>query len=106
MTRKLSGQRGDPAPPALVDSETDALRDPASIHDGDLAPRWLRLPDNPDRTKDELARKRPRRRTWRGHRSSEQHKLRRLGPLEYMLLTLIILGVAVTIAVAIFNPSG
>jgi hypothetical protein len=32
--------------------------------------------------------------------------LRQLGPVEYTLVALIALGVAVTIAMAIFNPSG
>jgi hypothetical protein len=59
------------------------------------------MPDQPDQIGDTA-----RHRTWRRSRSPERHSLRRLGPLEYALLGLIILGVAVTIAVAIFNPSG
>lgn len=106
MTLNLSGRTGDPAPPALVHSETNALRDPASIRDDDRAPRRPRLPGRADRAGDRVARKRPRRGTWRGDHSSEPHKLRRLGPVEYMLLALIIVSVAVTVAVAIFNPAG
>ena len=37
--------------------------------------------------------------------SPTRRQSRRLGPLEYMLLALIVLGIAVTIAMAILNPS-
>jgi hypothetical protein len=43
---------------------------------------------------------RPRRR-----RASEPPKSRRLGPLEYTLLVLIALGIAITVVMAIVNPS-
>ena len=38
--------------------------------------------------------------------SAARERLRRLGPLEYMLLALIALGIAITITMAILNPSG
>jgi hypothetical protein len=38
--------------------------------------------------------------------SSARKKARRLGPLEYWLLALIALGIAITVAMAIANPSG
>lgn len=41
----------------------------------------------------------------RSHEPRGQRPDWKLGPLEYVLLALILLGVAVTIAMAIFNPS-
>jgi hypothetical protein len=41
---------------------------------------------------------------WRRVHSSCRRGLRRLGPLEYMLLGLVVLGIAVTVAMAIVNP--
>ena len=44
---------------------------------------------------------------WRVGRSSADRKgWRRLGPLDYLLLFLVALSVAITIEMAIFNPSG
>jgi hypothetical protein len=44
---------------------------------------------------------------WRVRRSSADRKAwRRLGPLEYLLFALIALSVAITMEMAIFNPSG
>jgi hypothetical protein len=46
-------------------------------------------------------------RPGRGGRSSAIHTTaRRLGSLEYLLLALIVIGVAITIAMAIVDPSG
>jgi hypothetical protein len=44
----------------------------------------------------------------RPRRSSSRDRTaaRRLGPVEYLLLTLIALGVAITIAMFIVDPSG
>ncbi len=38
-------------------------------------------------------------------RASVRAKWHRLGPLDYTLLVLVVLGIAVTIVMAIFNPS-
>ncbi len=59
-------------------------------------------------TKDWSARVRPRPRDGgrRAHPFSGRPRRRRLGPLEYMLLALIALGVAITIAMAVIDPSG
>jgi hypothetical protein len=53
-----------------------------------------------------LTTKRHRRRKWQRSGRSADHKVGRLGPLEYTLLGLITLGIAITIAMAILNPSG
>ncbi len=45
-------------------------------------------------------------REWRLGRSSVERTRRRLGPLEYTLLALIALGIAITIVMAIIDPSG
>jgi hypothetical protein len=42
----------------------------------------------------------------RGLSSANQTTARRLGSLEYLLLALIVIGVAITIAMAIVDPSG
>lgn len=42
----------------------------------------------------------------RAHPSQDRPTRRRLGRMEYMLLALIALGVAITIAMAIIDPSG
>lgn len=43
----------------------------------------------------------------RGHAPREPRSERAgLGPVEYLLAGLIVLGVAVTVAMAIFNPAG
>ncbi len=44
-------------------------------------------------------------REWGRGRSSAELTRRRLGPLEYTLLALIALGIGITIAMAILNPS-
>jgi hypothetical protein len=44
---------------------------------------------------------------WRLRRASANSKpARRAGPLEYVLLALIVVGVAITLAMAIIDPSG
>lgn len=49
----------------------------------------------------------PLERQWSLRRSSAKWQARRrLGPLEYLLLALIVLGVAITIAMFIVEPSG
>jgi hypothetical protein len=42
----------------------------------------------------------------RQRRAVKQHKPHLLGPFEYTLLALIVLGVAITIVMAVVNPSG
>jgi hypothetical protein len=44
-------------------------------------------------------------RAWFRGGSSAERTRRRLGPLEYALLALIALGIGITIAMAILNPS-
>jgi hypothetical protein len=51
-------------------------------------------------------RRRPRDGGRRARPSSGRPTRRRLGPLEYMLLALIALGVAITIAMAVIDPAG
>lgn len=107
MTREPSGWLGEPAKPTLANSETSALGDPAPIRvRGRVAPPPSAA-DHLYRTgAREVARRPDSHRTRGGGRSSERHKLCRLGSLEYALLAVIIFSVAVTIAMAIFNPSG
>jgi hypothetical protein len=106
-TRAASGWLGEPTTPTLADSGTSALGDPAPIRVRGRIPPSPSAADHLYRTgAHEGARKPDSDRTQRGSRSSERHKLRRLGSLEYALLTLIICSVAVTIAMAILDPSG
>ena len=56
-------------------------------------------------TEDEVAHKRRRDRVRRRH-TAARRSMRRLGPLEYTLLALIALGIAITIVMAILDPSG
>jgi hypothetical protein len=41
---------------------------------------------------------------WRRGRAPRRRKPRRFGPVEYMLLALIMLGIAITVTTAIVNP--
>jgi hypothetical protein len=45
-------------------------------------------------------------RKQRRHRRGWRRKPRRLGALEYMLLALIVVCVAITVAIAVLNPGG
>jgi hypothetical protein len=46
-------------------------------------------------------------RRWRARRASAGRRAElRLGPVEYLLVTLIALGVAITIAMALVDPAG
>lgn len=66
-------------------------------------------PEPKDTSADAAERRlRPRRRGGgrRAHPSSGRTTRPRLGPLEYLLLALIALGVAITVAMAAIDPSG
>jgi hypothetical protein len=103
MTPEQSHRQRDPARAAFAPNETDALGESARIRESDrgAAPR-----SSADRTGGEVPRGAHRQRAPIRRRFSERPRLRQLGPVEYTLVALIALGVAVTIAMAIFNPSG
>lgn len=90
------------APLEPVRKRSPAARRRDGTHNGATAPRDSEVPASRangrrarfaafSRPSRDLRRQRP---AWR------------LGRLEYVLLALILLGVAVTIAMAVFNPSG
>jgi hypothetical protein len=100
MTPRHARRPREPRPRALGPNETNALGESAHLRENDRGA----APLSSAHRSDDIARSR-RHRTRMGRRFSERPRLRQLGPVEYTLLALIVLGVAVTVAMAIFNPS-
>ncbi|MGH2867424.1 MAG: hypothetical protein ACRDNK_07635 [Solirubrobacteraceae bacterium] len=81
--------------------QTDQVGDAAAKSEAALAT------EHQDRRDVEVRQGRHQDRRWpRRHSSADPTAGRRLGLLEYTLLALIALGIAITIAMAIINPSG
>ena len=95
-------------PRAFADRETNGPAvEPAPSREHGGAPADATSAGRVHRTAaDDIRRKRHRRRKWRPGGRSARHNEGRLGPFEYTLLALIALGIGITVAMAILNPSG
>lgn len=89
----------------------DRAKPPDQTHPaptGPGTPHGLAATDRRDRAATEERRPTPspNRRRRLGRSPGDRTVEHRLGPVEYLLVALIVLGVAITIAVFIVNPSG
>lgn len=96
-----------PIPPAGADNDVHTLRDPGATRGAGSDPPVATVEYAvPRGGENEVAARRHRHATRQRGQTRPRQKARRLGPIEYTLLALIVLAIVVVIAMAIINPSG
>jgi hypothetical protein len=86
-------------------NEVNASRETIRSRGNDTEPRSTAATDIQHETGIEEIKRRPHR-AWLPRRSSSERVVRRLGAPEYTLIALIAFGIAITIVMAILDPSG